>query len=447
VRPSSRSTSNLAAAAFVLVSFAGAAVADVSPGDVITAANRERVRGLIPDEIYRLVVESYADLHMTIVPTEDYPVHPKYVEATVKYACQAGLDEHGQIVNYTAGQPFPYSKWAVEATGHACDLTPEDPQFALKLAWNVNYRWLGGEISMPHWGQSYWRAKGDNTWRVAQGVYRRTYFSHRADLLPDTTSLEPGTDVEWAEYTEMVAPFDVRGTAFLIYRYRNSREKPDDAWTYVPTLRRVRRVSTAEKADSIQGSDFTLEDFMLFSGYVWDQTWSFGGESVALSAIDTRRACFPANVPGGRPDNIGKLGTRDEFDACRFGPYKALPLVDETWQKRTVFRLDQTPLRDGHPYRNRMLWYDKETLAPLMALSNDRDGNPFRLAWYLGNWSETAGTPASEGRYAILVVAAGVVNLRDRVSNLNQAFSANGSHFTAAKARKYFDSNRLKQQR
>jgi hypothetical protein len=82
-----------------------------------------------------------------------------------------------------------------------------------------------------------------------------------------------------------------------------------------------------------------------------------------------------------------------------------------------------------------------------MGLSHDRDGNPFRLAWYLGNWSETAGTAASESRYAIFVAAAGVVNLRDRVSNLNQAFSANGSHFTAAKARKYFDSNRLKQQR
>jgi hypothetical protein len=437
--------STLVVAALVLVSYSRTAAADTSPGDVITAANRERVRGLIPDEVYPFAVENFSDLHMTIVPTEDYPVHPKYVEATVKFACQAGLDENGQLVNYTAGQPFPYSAWAVEATGHACDLTPDDPQFALKLAWNVNFRWLGGEINMPHWGQSFWREQGDNTWRVAQGGYRRTYFSHRADLLPEATSLDPGTDIEWAEYTEMVAPFDLRGTAFLVFRYRNSREKPDDAWSYVPTLRRVRRVSTAEKADSIQGSDFTLEDFMLFSGYVWDQEWRFGGESTLLAALDTRRTCFPSNVPGRKPDRVGILGDREDFDACRFGPFKALPLVDETWQKRTAVRLDQTPRRDGHPYRKRVLWYDKQTLAPFMGLSYDREGNPFRLMWYLGNWSETAGTEASKGRFAILIAASAVVNLRDGVSNLSQSFGTNGSRFTAEEARKYFDSTRLKQ--
>jgi len=425
--------------------FAGAASGDVAPGEVVTAANREQVRGLIPEEVYALALADFADLHMTIVASEPYPVHPKYREATVKFACQAGLDEHGQLVDYTAGQPFPYSEWAKEATNHACDLSPDDPQFALKLAWNVNYRWLGGAINMPHWGQSYWRDKGDNTWRVAQGVYRRTYFSHRADLLPETTELEQGTDLEWAEYTEMVAPFDLRGTAYLVFRYRDSHAKPDDAFTYVPTLRRVRRVSVAEKADSIQGSDFTLEDFMLFSGYVWDQEWRFGGEPTLLAALDTRRTCFPQNVPGRRPDGVGVLGKEADFEACRFGPFKALPLLDETWQKRTAVRLEQIPRREDHPYRKRTLWYDKETLFPLMAVSYDREGKPFRLAWYLANWSETAGTAESRGRFAPLVAAAGVVNLRDGVSNLNQTFDSNGALLTAEQARRYFDSNRLKQ--
>ena len=57
-------------AAAVALSAAGAVQADVVPGDVITAANKEKVRGLIPDEIYPFMVEDFADLKMTIVPTE-----------------------------------------------------------------------------------------------------------------------------------------------------------------------------------------------------------------------------------------------------------------------------------------------------------------------------------------------------------------------------------------
>ena len=184
-------------AAAVALLLAGGVQADVEPGDVITAANKEKVKGLIPDELYPFVVDDFDDVKLTIVPPEDYPPAPKYVEATVKYACQASLDEDSLIQNYTAGQPFPYSEWAKEATNHACDLTEEDPQFALKLAWDVNYRWQGGSgLNLPHWGTSNMRNNGKEMWRLSQGEYRRTYFSHRADLLPERHELEEGTNVE-----------------------------------------------------------------------------------------------------------------------------------------------------------------------------------------------------------------------------------------------------------
>ena len=207
-------------AAFVALIFAGAVSAEVEPGDKVTAQTKEKVKGLIPDELYPFVAESFADLEMNIVAPEEYAAHPKYLEATVKYACQASLDEEGLIQNYTAGQPFPYSEWAKDATNHACDLSESDPQFALKLAWNVNYRWQGGSgLNLPHWGTSNMRNSGKEMWRLAQGEYRRTYFSHRADLLPETTELREGTEVEWAEFFDVKTPFDLRGTMFLLYRY------------------------------------------------------------------------------------------------------------------------------------------------------------------------------------------------------------------------------------
>lgn len=431
--------------AVVVVGWGAAAPAraDVTPGETIDREAIARVRPLIPSELHPYTLDRIDAPRLEIIASGDYRPHPRYVEATKRHACEATLDEHGHIRNYTAGEPFPYSEWAKEATGHACDLTPEDPNFALKLAWNVNFRWMAGGIHMPLWAQSYWRAEGDNTWKIAQGVYRRTIFSHRADLLPETTELVPDTDLEWAEYSEALSPFDQRGTIFLTYRYKDSRAKPDDAWMYQPTMRRVRRISTSQKSDSVQGTDFTLEDFFLFSGYVWNQDWRFRGETTVLATLDTERRCFPLNVPGWSVES-DHLGEDEHFHSCRFAPYKALPFVGERWQKRTAIALEQVPRREGHPYSRRLLWYDKETYAPLYSVAYDRNGEPLRVFWYVSDWSETTGRPETQGDRMLLIAAAIVVNVQKEVSNLMLTFGTQGDDLTGSQAQDYFDFTRLK---
>jgi hypothetical protein len=431
-------------APLALLASAGASSADVKPGDTVTAANAQQVRGLVPDELAPFTIENFPDLEMKIVATEEYPPHPKYVEATVKYACQASLGPKGELVSYTAGQPFPYSEWAKAATGHKCDLTPDDPQIGAKLAWNFNFRWQAGGTHMPHTGQSYWRGKGDNTWKIAQGEYRRTYFSHRADLLPETTDLVPGTNLEFAEYNETATPFDMRGQRFLVYRYQNALQKADDAWAYIPSLRRVRRIAPTERADSLFGTDFTFEDLYLFSGLVWEHDWEFKGDATVLAAMDSQRTCFPRNVPAWNPDKIAELGSDAQFFACKWGPYRALPFEGETWQRRTAVKLEQRPKSPSHPYSRRLLWYDKETFSPLMAIAFDRKGKPFRVSWYVGRWSENTGIDADKGTFVNHMAASMVVNVRDHLSNLFLFYTANARRFGAAESLKYFDTTRLK---
>ncbi len=415
----------------------------IGPGTVVKAESAQAIARFIPAELRPYSLEGFDDLHMEIVETETYPLHPKFVEATVKFACQASLAPDQQVRDYRAGQPFPHSRWAVEATDHACDLDLSDPDAGLKLAWNVNYRWVGGGIHMPHQVQSFWRAAGDNTWKYALANYRRTYFSHRADLLPKTTTLVPDSDVEWAMYTEIVAPFDLRGFTILAFRYLDSRARPDDAWSYVPSQRRVRRISAEEKADSLIGTDFTLEDFYLFSGYVWDQDWSYRGETSMLVPLDTERACFPLNLESWDGET-GDSGDEADYRACRFGPYDALPFVDERWQLRRVFSLEQRPKRQNHPYSRKLLWFDKETYAPIAFLAFDRTGEPMRTTWYLHDWSETNGRPETQGHHAPLVVASMVVNVQQGVSNLLLTFGTDGDDLSPDEAARLFDLTRLK---
>ena len=78
----------VAIAGLVVGSVAGA---DVEPGEVVTAENHELVRNLLPAEVYALAVEGFPGLRMKIIAPEDYPPHPKYVEATARHACQVGM--------------------------------------------------------------------------------------------------------------------------------------------------------------------------------------------------------------------------------------------------------------------------------------------------------------------------------------------------------------------
>ena len=430
----------------VAMALSGVAQAEVSPGDEITSANKDKVKGLIPDELFPFVAEGFADLEMKIVAPEDYPPHPKYVEATVKFACQASLDEKGLVQNYTAGQPFPYSEWAKAATNHACDLTEDDPQFALKLAWNVNYRWQGGSgLNLPHWGASNMRNGGKEMWRLAQGEYRRTYFSHRADLLPATHQLDDGTEVEWAEFFDVKTPFDLRGTMFLLYRYTSDKE--DDTWAYIPALRRVRRIAATQKSDSLLGTEFTLEDFYIFAGYVWDHQWEFMGESTKLGPMNSRRTCFPSVISSEeavRATGMTRLANEKEWYTCSFGPYGALAFDGESFQKRSVFELDDVPRQKGHPYSRKKIWYDKETMMPLYSLAYDRAGKPYRIINSIFKWSEDSASPSNKNKFVNNYAHILIANVQNDTSHTIQFDNTNAGEFAVAESRKYYDTTKLK---
>jgi len=55
------------------------------------------------------------------------------------------------------------------------------------------------------------------------------------------------------------SPSDVKNTAFLTYDYDDS-SKDDDQWLYLPALKKVKRIPSADKSSSFMGSDFSYFD-------------------------------------------------------------------------------------------------------------------------------------------------------------------------------------------
>ena len=54
-----------------------------------------------------------------------------------------------------------------------------------------------------------------------------------------------------------------------MYRRYIDQTKDDDMWMYLPTMRRTRRMSTAQKMDTLGGGmDITWDDFQNFAGKI-----------------------------------------------------------------------------------------------------------------------------------------------------------------------------------
>jgi len=59
-----------------------------------------------------------------------------------------------------------------------------------------------------------------------------------------------------------LSPANVRNTGFLIWDYE-AHAADDDQWLYLPALRKVRRISSADRGDAFLGTDFSYEDIKL----------------------------------------------------------------------------------------------------------------------------------------------------------------------------------------
>ncbi len=338
-------------------------------GDTITFDKADLIRPFIPPELADQVI--FEGMDMKIKDAGDISPPDVYKAATEKFAGQATIAADGAMENYTAGRPFDPATF-----------TPGSKEDGSKMAWNFNFRWQNDGIRV---GEIHWvwvRAGGEHSGhdvmtdqggkyasfytgggsfeRVLTGPYQRVMFSHRSDLPETGYKVNNGEgfakNTEFREYTGFTAPFDIAGTAFLILRYDDPR-KSDDSWAYIPSLRRVRRISVEVKSDSLLGTDHTLEDFYCFNGRPLEHEWEYVGTANMLAVARSRNT-----------------------HTIYYGPNGWIPLDD--WALRKVDIIKQTPKRSSHPYSQKFLTADRESGECYYANSYDK-ANVLWKVWQL----------------------------------------------------------------
>lgn len=115
--------------------------------------------------------------------------------------------------------------------------TPEEKGYAIQA--EVNRRDNGFVDSMHEAYMTLRNAQGEESTRL---------------FMVKTLEVEGDGDKEIGVFQ---SPADVRGTAVLTHSHGL---EPDDQWLYLPSLKRVKRISTVNKSGPFVGSEFAFED-------------------------------------------------------------------------------------------------------------------------------------------------------------------------------------------
>jgi len=235
----------LSASALLFAFAPGNALAQVRPGDIVTAQQARRIKRLVAPGVYYKVANG---MSMKIVPTSRVEWPPPYREATEKYSEQVRLSPDGRtVLNYVAGQPFPF-------------LDPNDPQVATKIIWNNVFR----PITSDDYDLRYFACENMYTglnrpYRVIDEIDVGHYAGYneigRTEVEPmpiDPDFKRTGRYWLFALYPIM-SPENMRGAGFVRYRYANPR-KGDDIWSWNTGTRRLRRLDEPEMSDAVTGA-------------------------------------------------------------------------------------------------------------------------------------------------------------------------------------------------
>jgi hypothetical protein len=325
---------------------AAAASADPKPGDRFGPDNVAEIERLISPGVAWCVRRG---MPITIVETRSIAAPPEYLEATEKHSAKVRLSADGRrLENYVAGQPFPV-------------IDPNDPQVAEKIMWNYEFKFLiTDDVDLRNFDADTGTINtGDKELTVERHFLldHLRSMSYLGRLFVDPKPLYEPNDAgirgKQALYP-ILEPFDLKGVGLLSYRYLDP-DQQDDTWLYLPSLRRVRRLSSAQRSDALFGQDTDVDSYYGYAGNPAWMKWRFLGDREMLGVMHAK------NFPVKWAEGSGNFA------------------FDDVWEKRDVWVIEGTPISSQYAYSKRLIFVDKETYAVLYSDISDRAGNLWKV--------------------------------------------------------------------
>jgi hypothetical protein len=327
----------------------GTALADVSPGDRITEQNVDKVKDLISPGLEWCIKHGFP---LTIGETKRIEWPKAYREATEKYAPQVKLAADGlSLQNYVAGQPFP-------------NLDPKDPQMAMKLMWNYEYKFNPtDDLDLRNFDADTGSVADHGPLSIERHFLldhlKVQFWNGRLYVDPKPEKPNPNGYRSQQGLYPILEPFDLKGVGALSQRYIDPG-KQDDSWLYLPSLRRVRRLSTAQRSDALFGQDTDVDSYYGYAGHIAWMNWKYLGERDLLGVFHAQH--YPVKW-------------NDKVDWA----------FDDVWEKRRVHVIEGISKLPQYAYGKRVIFIDKESMLVPFSDIYDRSGELWKI--WINDWT------------------------------------------------------------
>lgn len=227
----------------------------VRPGITITKDNHGKylpeLKRLLPDAVFPHHINGLKKgwITMPIVKPE-YPIlNLAYIEASKNNKGNFKVGPGNKLIGkerWKAGAPFP------------------DPITAKELAWS-SWRRIDSTDDCSFPCKFFLYDKNIKLERTIKAHIGKKMWVGRL-LFPPVPEF-PGNNgfIYYKEHIVILEPFDIRGFCMLRIGY-DALDKSDDTYSYIPALRRIRRLTGSDVTDPMLGTDCCYDDFE-----VWKQ--------------------------------------------------------------------------------------------------------------------------------------------------------------------------------
>jgi hypothetical protein len=288
-------------------------------------------------------------VRIEIGPTVIHPLPKNYLDATEKYASQVQLvelpDGGLSITNYHGGIPFP---------------NPTDPHKGWKTLVNLWYRYIPHLVVDTYGSGCAINGGGNFNCQTYIGVKRQLAYNTDVDAPAEPAG--PGARY-FTEWFMTLEPEQDKYTAYLTVNFADPA-RPEEAYVFLPALRRYQPISTSARCSESQGMDATFEDFHNgFDSNLTELDVEYTGRRKMIGLVDAQppTAPFPADV-------AMPLG----FPTAKWGP----------WQVRDVdvISIKKIPSKaQGYCYGKRVIYADSHFSYPLWEELYDNSGQLWKI--------------------------------------------------------------------
>jgi hypothetical protein len=299
---------------------------EATPGTVIERGNVEQYVDLLGPAV-RWIVERGATIKVGPYKKVNFP--PRFAEATEKYSGQVELaPDATHLKNHVAGLPFT----KVDAS---------DKHAGAKHMFNFNAAIAVDDLDLRNFDcDTGALGKNGDPVHVERHFLidhiRRLYFRERTmvDPKPEMPSRD-GARYKEALYP-LIEPFDLKGTGFTLNRYADYTRQ-DDTWLYLPQLRRVRRLSSAQRSDALFGQDTDQDSYAGYAGNPGWFDWNYLGEKTILGSFHSDGIPVKWQKPSG------------DF------------MHDSAWEPRKVWIVEGKAKFPQYAYSKRVIYLDQDS--------------------------------------------------------------------------------------